>query len=93
MKRVESFGLFLEDGGFLNIKQISDFHKGSTFEFGELGEWYPVGTSVIVRVKEIRKLTNGKEQIFYEFLGPEFIQAEYKITQQTSSNIQKELSS
>ncbi|MCK9185901.1 hypothetical protein M0P48_00485 [Candidatus Gracilibacteria bacterium] len=67
---VDTFGLFLEDGGFVHISKISDFHKGSLFSLGELNKWYPIGSSVVVKLEKEEKLVNGKKRILYDFMGP-----------------------
>ncbi|MBU2524236.1 hypothetical protein KKG71_03510 [Patescibacteria group bacterium] len=72
VRSIERFGIFLEDGGFVHIRKISDFHKGvgKAFEPNELNQWYPVGSSVFVKLEKKEKLINGNERIFYDFMGP-----------------------
>lgn len=54
--KVYPFGLFLEDDGFIHISKISDFHKGGgIFTPGELEKWYPVGSSVVVKLEKEEK--------------------------------------
>jgi|WetSurMetagenome_2_1015567.scaffolds.fasta_scaffold590337_2 hypothetical protein len=68
--KVEPFGIFLEDSGFVHVKKLSDFHLGSAFKPGEIAQWYPVGSTVLVKLERKEKLLNGKVNIFYDFLGP-----------------------
>ena len=68
--KVYPSGIFLEDGGFVHVTKISDYHLGSHFMPGEIGEWYPVGSTVFVKLEKKEKLLNGKERIFYDFMGP-----------------------
>jgi len=68
--QVRPFGLILEDGGFIHIQKISDFHQGSAFRAGELAQWYPVGSPVLIKLENRKKLLNGKERIDYNFYGP-----------------------
>lgn len=70
VESIQPFGLFLEDGGFIHISKISNFHTGRPFAPNEIEKWYPVGSFVIVKLEMKNKLLNGQNQIFYDFLGP-----------------------
>jgi hypothetical protein len=67
---VEPFGVFLEDGGFIHIKKISDFHLNSAFKPCEIAQWYPIGSTVLVKLEKREKLLDKKEHIHYDFFGP-----------------------
>lgn len=67
---IEPFGLFLEDGGFVHISKVSKFHTGGVFKPREINEWYPVGSTVLVKLEKKEKLPNKTERIFYDFVGP-----------------------
>jgi len=68
--RVERFGIFLEDGGFIHISRISDYHKKRMFDLNEIDEWCPVGSLVLAKLEKKEKLLNDDIRITYYYLGP-----------------------